>query len=470
MRMFGFHAPQERVDPRFWTANVANLHNTGRFMRNAVLDGATYGTGDLIPSYIKTADLIHPYVSSQNQYLESNGVYGFAHASADVSNVAVIMNGGSYSDQMWTPGGNGMGSWFSVSLPEPSLADRYIVRSKSAEAPLSWKLQGSLDGTVWTDIHTVSSSGVWNAALESKEFTIPEETRGMYLWYKLNITGSNATTMRIYRFRLLRPANICPRGDFYIDASSAKPLTLSFMDGFDGGVPVDHIVTIANPQIIRIFDESRVPLDVSVRGSLSFNLSAVRHASGEVTFEVSGCGGDPFEYLAGGMRGTVDGGFRCYEGDYRHWSPTEKATSITNIVGRDDQSPFYLHKVFVSKYDANLYISYNGIDYSAPIHIAGPNVTVPINRFAYKIKVVTSYPYGTAYTRFYGATGLYRYRAINGVLYEKCTNPQTDWAPVQKIQLASGYIVGGEVYGLNPKSTLLSQWQTGGDVAQSILE
>ena len=475
MRMFGFNPPQERVDPRFWTANVTNLHNTGRFMRNAVLDGATYGLGDLVPSYIKTADLIHPYVGSMNQYLESTGVYGGTLASAADTSVPAILNGISYDDvSSWTPGGNGTGSWFSVSLPEAALADRYMVRTKAVEAPLSWTLQGSLDGTTWTDIHTVSNTGVWNAALETKEFTIPEETRGMYLWYKLNITGSNVTTMRIYRFRLLRPANICPLGDFYIDASVARPLTLSFMDGFNGGVPVDHIETITNPQIINIFDELRVPLDPSIATSLAFNLCAVRHASGEVTFEVSGYGGSPIEYLPGRMTATQDRGFQAFSGSYLHWGSSSYSQSPagTYILGRVDQSPFYVDSV--TRYcqswgdRTSLYVSYNNIDYvlwstktSATTH------SDTISKLVYKIKTVNNY---NCATRLWGATGLYRYRSIDGVLYEKCTNPATDWTPVQKIQLASGYISGGEVYGLNPKSTLLSQWQTGVDLAQSIIE
>jgi hypothetical protein len=472
MRMFGFNPPQERVDPRFWTANVTNLHNTGRFVRNAVLDGATYGSGDLVPSYIKTADLIHPYVGSYNQYLESTGVYGRAFASAAESSVAGILNEGSKTDaQSWTPGGNGTGSWFSVSLPEAALADRYIVRTKAAEAPLSWTLQGSLDGTTWTDIHTVSSSGTWTAALETKEFTIPEETRGMYLWYKLNITGSNATTMRIYRFRLLRPANICPLGDFYIDASVANPLTLSFMDGFNGGVPVDHIATITSPQIMSIFDELRVPLDPSIAGSLAFNLYAVRHASGEVTFEVSGYGGSPIEYLPGRMKATQDRGFQAFSGSYSHWGSSSSVKSGTYILGRVDESPFYVSSITLynpSNGTVYLYVSYNNLDYT----LAGKSTTstpysATINRFVYKIKNVNT---ASSATRLWGSTGLYRYRSINGVLYEKCTNPATDWTPVQKIQLASGYISDGEVYGLNPKSTLLSQWQTGVDLAQSIIE
>lgn len=473
--MFGFNIPQERVDPRFWTANVTNLHNTGRFMRNAVLDGATYGLGDLVPSYIKTADLIHPYVSSMNQYLESTGAYGVAFASAAESSVAGILNESSKMDaQSWTPGGNGMNSWFSVSLPEAALADRYIVRTKAVEAPLSWTLQGSLDGTTWTDIHTVSNTGIWNAALESKEFTIPEETRGMYLWYKLNITGSNATTMRIYRFRLLRPANICPLGDFYIDASATNPLTLSFMDGFNGGVPVDHIATITNPQIMSIFDELRVPLDPSIATSLAFNLYAVRHASGEVTFEVSGYGGSPIEYLSGIMKGPQDRGFQAFSGSYIHWGSSSyyQAPQGTYILGRVDQSPFYVNSVtrYSESYSnrTSLYVSYNNIDYAlVSTKTSAVTHSDTISKLVYKIQIINN---GSGAARLWGTTGLYRYRSIDGVLYEKCTNPATDWTPVQKIQLASGYISGGEVYGLNPKSTLLSQWQTGFDLAQSIIE
>ena len=239
MRMFGFNAPHVKMSPKFWTAQVSHDHtNVGRFVRNCVLDGKTYGTGDLVPSYLKTADLVHPLCGSYNSVNEPLGVYGGVTASAGVNNVLSIIQ--HERPDVWTPGGNGLNHWFAIKLAEPDLADRYHVYTKSAEAPLSWKLQGSLDGDAWTDLHVVDSTGVWASGGETKEFLIPEESRGNFLWYKLLITASNAATMRIYRFRLLRPVSVCPRNHVLLDASAGNPLVLSFADGFSGGSPVDR--------------------------------------------------------------------------------------------------------------------------------------------------------------------------------------------------------------------------------------
>ena len=278
MRMFGFNAPHVKMSPKFWTAQMGYSHaNVGRFLRNTVLDGMTYGTSDLVPSYLKTADLVHPLCGNYNSVNEPLGVYGGVTASAGVINVLAIIQ--HEPPGAHTSGGNGLNHWFAIKLAEPDLADRYHVYTKSAEAPLSWKLQGSLDGDAWTDLHVVDSTGVWASGGETKEFLIPEESRGNFLWYKLLITGSNAATMRIYRFRLLRPESVCPRNHVLLDASAGNPLVLSFADGFSGGSPVDHIETITSPQIIPIADDL-VPLSGG-----PVDLYAVRSPSGGVTIE-----------------------------------------------------------------------------------------------------------------------------------------------------------------------------------------
>jgi len=478
-RTYGFHAPQERIEPKFWKANILNTHNTGKFMRNVVLDGAVYGVGDFLPAYIKTADLIHPFCGTYNLYTEASSVYGTTRASVADTSVPGIVNGNSYLDaSSWAPGDNGMNSWFAVSLPEMSLADRYMVRTKAAEAPLSWKLQGSLDGTTWTDLHSVDNTGVWNANLETKEFTIPEETRGNYLWYKLLITGSNATTMKLYRFRLLRPANICPLGDFYIDASPTNPLTLSFMDGLIGGVPVDRVETITNPQVLGIFDGNRVPINPDISANSFFHIFAVRGPSGSVSFEVQGDGGDAIEYLSGGMQSSIDRGFKVLSGSHLPWGRTSYNSGAggTNELCRADGSPFYLKRIWMTAYawsgTGTLSISYDGSTYitinSQSVSTRSLTFDHVINKPVYKIKGTMT---GDCFVaRIWGGAGLYRYRSVNGVLYEKCTNPLTEWTPVQKIKLASGIIANGEVCNIIPKSTSLSQWQVNGDLAPSVLE
>lgn len=478
MRMFGFNIPQERVSPRFWTANVSSAHNTGRFMRNAVLDGMTYGTGDFLPSYIKTADLIHPFVGTYSLYLTASNVYGAVAASAAETSVPGILNGNAFRDgSSWTPGGSGIGAWFSVSLPEASLADRYIVRTKAANCPLSWTLQGSLDGETWTDLHVVENTGVWASTLESKEFVIPEETRGVYLYYKLNITASNATTTTLWRFRLLRPANICPLGDFVVDASVLNPLVLSFMDGFSSGVPVDHVEIITTPQIITIFDALRVPTDPAILASGAFSLFAVRNGNGSVAFEVQGEGGDMLEYLSGGMTGSADRGFAVLSGSHLPFGRTSYSAGAPNgEIARIDGLPFYVKKAWASAYAFSgtftMDVSYDNVTYIREWTQTVSKNTVStekiINRPIYKIKVANSD--SSIVCRLYGSGGIYRYRMAGGLLYEKSTNPITAWTPVQKIKLATGVISGGEVVRIVPNSTYLEQWQVNADLAPGNME
>ena len=177
MRMFGFNAPHVKMSPKFWTAQMGYSHaNVGRFVRNCVLDGKTYGTSDLVPSYLKTADLVHPMCGSYNSVNEPLGVYGGVTASAGVNNVLSIIQ--HERPDAWTPGGNGINHWFAIKLAESDLADRYHVNTKSAEAPLSWKLQGSLDGDAWTDLHVVDSTGVWHLAARRRSSLSPRNRGG----------------------------------------------------------------------------------------------------------------------------------------------------------------------------------------------------------------------------------------------------------------------------------------------------
>ncbi len=484
MRMFGFNAPHVKMSPKFWTAQVSHEHtNVGRFVRNCVLDGKTYGTSDLVPSYLKTADLVHPLCGSYNSVGEPLGVYGGATASAGVNNVLSIIQ--HERSDAWAPGGNGLNHWFAIKLAEPDLADRYHVYTKSAEAPLSWKLQGSLDGSAWTDLHVVDSTGVWASGGETKEFLIPEESRGNFLWYKLLITGSNAATMRIYRFRLLRPVSVCPRNHVLLDASAGNPLVLSFADGFSGDSPVDHIETITSPQIIPIADDLVPP------SGGSFDLYAVRSPSGGVTIEAVLYGGAEVELLSGGMQGFTDRGFSsstqvsgsCIA--YLYWGRTDACAPGGSItLRRTDGGSFYLNRLIVGKLSTDGYgTRYVDVDITGSgnydIRVATGTSTREYN----KVVTVDMPVYGVRGTndgssvyygiRLFTAGSRYRHRMVGGVLYQWDNNdPGATWTPVQKIKLATVRQVSGlaDVANVIPKATALSMWQINGDATQTLIE
>lgn len=260
MRIYGFHAPQERIEPRLWKSTRDFSHvNTGRFVRNAVLDGLTYGGNDLVPAYLKTRDAIHPLAGTQSIDGEVQSCYGglLDSVDSDAARAAIRCVCQPWNTStLWAPGGAGVDKWIAAKLPENTLVESYIVASTAATCPLSWKLQGSLDGSTWADLHTVENTGVWGTAREEKVFTIPEEGRGSYLWYRLYVTASNAATMSISTFRLLRPESVCAKGQLRLDAGAARPLVMSFMDGFasDGVTPVDHVESLSSPTVFDIED------------------------------------------------------------------------------------------------------------------------------------------------------------------------------------------------------------------------
>jgi len=478
MRMFGFNAPHVKMYPKFWTAQMGYSHaNVGRFVRNCVLDGKTYGSGDLVPAYLKTADLVHPLCGAYNSINEPSSVYGAVTASAGMTSVLSIIQH-ERSGAVWTPGGNGINHWFAIKLAEPDLADRYHVNTKSAEAPLSWKLQGSLDGSAWTDLHVVDSTGVWASGGETKEFLIPEESRGNFLWYKLLITASNAATMRIYRFRLLRPESVCPRNHVLLDASAGNPLVLSFADGFSGGSPVDHIETITSPQIIPIAD------DLVPSSGGSFDLYAVRSPSGGVTIEPVYYGGAEVEILSGGMQNYTDRGFQTEAtgNSYMLWGRSSLPSTPSVAAGvrsltRIDGGYFYVTRIIASAFDSS-YIAYININtgggyyrvatatgdriYNYNCNINMPVVGVQCNFASYNKGLYV-----------FTAGARYKNRMIGGVLYQLDMNdPEATWTPVQKIKLATVRQVSGldDVTNVIPKSTLLSQWQVDGDLTDTTLD
>jgi hypothetical protein len=479
MRMFGFNAPHVKMAPKFWTAQMNYSHaNVGRFLRNTVLDGKTYGSGDLVPAYLKTADLVHPLCGAYNSTNEPSSVYGSVTAST-TAGVSVVMSIIQHEkpDAVWTPGGNGLNHWFAVALPEPDLADRYHVRCTAASAPLSWKLQGSLDGSAWTDLHVVDSTGVWASGGETKEFTIPEESRGNFLWYKLLITASNATTMSIYRFRLLRPVAVCPRNKVLLDASASNPLVLSFADGFDGGSPVDHVETISSPQVIDIHDDL-----LPTSGGI-FDLYAVRSPSGGVTIEPVYYNGPEAEILSGGMMSYVDRGFKCEPATgmgYMHWGRGYVSTSAVHggySLSRVDGMPFYVTRLLAGYWDdggiAYCDINTGGGYFRYATAPSSPitNYNLNIGFAVYGIRCGFNYAYEHA--RLFTAGSRYRHRMIGGVLYQLDINDINQvWTPVQKIKLATVRKVSGleDVTNVIPKSTLLSQWQVDGDLTDTTLD
>lgn len=287
MRMFNFNTPQEALEPQVFKREVdLSKVIAGRFLRNSVLSGKVYGGNDLVPAYLKTRDAIHPLAGTQSTDGEVQSCYGGLLDSADTEATraairAVVQPWNTAT--VWAPGGQGLNSWLAVKLPEATLVEKYIIASMSSTCPLSWVLQASNDGETWVDLDTITNTEMWSLnTREEKEFTIPAETRGAYLWYRLKITATNATTMSISTFRLLRPAATCAKGQLLLDASAGEPLILSFMDGFasDGVTPVDHIETLSSQMAFDLGDMNyNIPM-VNTDGWAHCDIVASKYAGG----------------------------------------------------------------------------------------------------------------------------------------------------------------------------------------------
>ena len=473
MRMFGFHAPQERIEPRLWTSvqNLTNA-NAGRFLRNAVLDGPTYGGYDMVPAFLKTRDAIHPLCGTQSIDGDMQSCYGgvLDSVNSDATKAAarcVIQpwNTGT----TWAPGGNGVDKWLAVKLPEGTLVERYIVASTSTTCPLSWKLQGSLDGSAWADIHTVESSGTWTATREEKIFTIPEETRGTYLWYRLYITASNATTMSISTFRLLRPQSVCDEGQLLLDASAANPLILSFMDGFSGTTPVDHSESLSAGALFNLSDMNCNIPQINTESWAHASIVATRTGSGSVTISLEASNQSNALFNNAGMKSNIDGGFKITSpsggdagvNDYKGWCVSRGTATGNSKLSRVDGEPFYVSRVVVSTNYSLQLIVFELDGTTLNMGRKTLNQEYVLNRQVLGLHKQPAGTYSSVYV--YSTSSPFKYRISSGKLYQQETNISDDWTAVQKIKLGTCDIYNGEIVNVNIRAAQTMQWQVDGN-------
>lgn len=478
MRVFDFHAPQERVEPKFWT-NTKNFDNTnaGRYVRNALLDGKTYPAGEQCPAWLKTRDAVHPFGGMANQTGGISSDYGGVTASASTS-FAILQPWNTLL--WWSPGGNGVGSWFQVQLPEPTLVESYAIGSQSSTAPLSWKLEGSTDGETWTDVHILENTGVWDAIFEQKEITIPVETRGTYLYYRLTITASNATTMSLRNFRLFRPQSVCAKGQLLIDASAISPLIMSFTDGFevDGVTPKDHVKSINASSLLDMFDVNGYPevRHEAISANIPININAVLDLdTGAVALEAEDAGlGLEIVQASGGMTSITDKGWNCNVDNsvlLANFGNLSSSTATFPGISAEFRSQnidgINASKLFVRSFTA----SGEGSFVAQPLYAiemdgtrteigrsAGYSVTYQIGR---RIKGIYFSMPNLEY-REGGTIRLYSYpqpqmRINNGKLYTRDTS-ELPWSETHKVRIGSVFLTpDGEVIQPLPVASMQGQ-------------
>ena len=483
MRMFNFNAPQEALESQLFRRTVdLSTVKAGAFVRNAVLSGMTYGGNDLVPSFIKTCDAIHPMCGSEDFDGNVQSVYGALLDSANTTTTKAAIKSVVQpwnTSVVWAPGGQGLNSWLAVKLPEATLVEKYIIASTSSTCPLSWIFQASNDGANWTDVDTVTNTEMWSLnTREEKTFTIPAETRGTYLWYRLKVTATNATTMSISTFRLLRPAATCDRGQLLIDASAAKPLMLSFMNGFaaDGVTPVDYTETLSSAlvQALGNFDTYGTPISGSTV-PLPIDIYAKRGAGGAVELQLEVSSATDTPYLPGVMTRYVQNGMTCtstttltsaYYLPYQRWgaSPYSSGSKYlpNSTLKRSDGEPFFVSKVLCSNYINNgshysdIYAEeIDGSIARLPVvsSSSGYDVTNNLNRYIKSLQFMYAFANNNTdcfSARVYGRKSPRIYRVTNGKMYQRDTASGSEWEAVQKIKIGSFVLNGTDFYQVTP--------------------
>lgn len=500
MRTFGFKAPQERLGPRFFKSeqDYTNV-NTGRFVRNSVLSGMTYGGNDLVPSFLKTCDAVHPLCGSEDFDGVTQSCYGAlldsvnnATTKAAIKSVVQPWNTG----VVWAPGGTGVDAWLAVRLPEVTLVESYVLVSTASTCPLSFKIQGSLDGSTWADLHIVENSGVWESGYTEKTFVIPEASRGAYLWYRFYVTASNATTMSIRNLRLLRAASVCARGQLAVDASAGNPLALSFMDGFaaDGVTPVDHVETLsaAIVQAPGYFDSYGTPI-TGITTPTPVDVYAKRGAGGAVTIELNVAGSEDVPYLPGRMTSYAQNGmivtttsavasnnfdpFQSWgSAGYINWSNGSKGGQPQSTLKRFDGEPMFVTKIVGTNCDSNtqggsstkLFIEeLDGTTTQALVKGSSyTNISTNVlNRYVKSLRRNEHLNYAVvcASAAVYGPKSPLRYRFTGGKMYQRDTADGAAWEAVQKIKLGTFVTNGTDFYQLSPVKPLSIWGMTAGD-------
>lgn len=454
MRNFSFNIPHENVETKYHTSiqHYDNV-NTGRFLRNCVIDSKTYNNNDLVPAYIKTADLVPCQLASTYSSVEyqANTCYGLVQSSDD--SAYSILSADNYGS--WIPEDNGINSWISVKLPEADICESYLIRTASNKAPLSWKLQGSNDNSNWQDID-IREDYEWNE-IEKAVFTVQDVSRNSYIWYKLVIIGSNTTSIELTNLRLFRPQSICPVGKMYIDANPAFPLVLSFANGYNAdGSSLDEAVSISSREIIDLGVIKNKWTDMGLVDNLDFDFSELTPIS--IYAAKNDTGSIDIEYEIGNNTGnslipTTDSakyGFtpNLLSNESGNYLPSG---SVFKAVAKDS---FYVSAISSRAENENKLYSLkitlhdnSEIVYNSSVSIK----TIYINNYIKKIEVIGNDAYDF---NVYGYAATITRKYQNGKVFESTDG--TNWKAVKKIYLGSVTVLNNEIKSVRLNSNLVT--------------
>ncbi|RRO07978.1 discoidin domain-containing protein [Pectobacterium aquaticum] len=151
------------------------------------------------------------YIASASNFAVSNATYA-PWVAFDGSNNKGSLPDCWSTDESWQALPSNP-HWLQIELPNKTTINRYQITNRSQNqlgSPNSWKLQGSDDGTTWTDLHQIVND-TNNIAGAVRNFDIGSVAN--YKKYRLLITAKNGTQpfLTIAEFKLF-----APRGKFIL--------------------------------------------------------------------------------------------------------------------------------------------------------------------------------------------------------------------------------------------------------------
>jgi hypothetical protein len=112
----------------------------------------------------------------------------------------------------WKSSGAVSGEWIKQVFSVTKEVSSYVLAATAtiSQAPKTWKLQGSNDGSSWTDVDTKTNQSAWNAR-ESREYALAAGYTFQQWRILFTAAQSDPTTVGISEFQLFPPI-VAPGG------------------------------------------------------------------------------------------------------------------------------------------------------------------------------------------------------------------------------------------------------------------
>ena len=178
---------------------AAQIDATRLGVLNGWLDGFADTSGIASGSYVfssgklsaPSGELAAPQMTSNTEpsgTASASSEFSSGYAAWKAFNRTNVNEGDS-----WLPSSSEPPVWLRYQFPSATTVGSYRVTTRNYPAayPTAWKLQGSNNGTDWTDLHEVTDSGLSSGDQTTAELTITSP--GSYTHYRLYITARSSS-------------------------------------------------------------------------------------------------------------------------------------------------------------------------------------------------------------------------------------------------------------------------------------